>query len=129
MSFFKKSIWFFGRVIIHNIACLNVITDLSKAFDSPPDEFLIAKSNLHGISLKALKLLNSSLNRRFKVKKSIGVTFHEADYFWNTSRFGAKTYFVQVIYLLLWIILTLLYLIDDNAPHKTCDNLDAIFES
>ena len=41
-----------------------LLTDLSKAFDCLPHEFIIAKLNAYGFNLPALKLMHSYLSRR-----------------------------------------------------------------
>ena len=48
-----------------------LLTDLSKAFDSLPHEMIIAKLNVYGCNLPALKLMHSYLSHRKKrTKKS-----------------------------------------------------------
>ena len=39
-----------------------VLTNICNVFDCLPHELLIAKLNLHGFSLKSLKLMNSYLS-------------------------------------------------------------------
>ena len=41
-----------------------LLTDLSKAFDCLPHEFIIAKLNAYGFNLPALKLMHSYLSHR-----------------------------------------------------------------
>ena len=51
-------------------AFVTLLRDLSKAFDCKPYELLIAKSNTHGFSLKALKMMNNYLFQKNQRKKS-----------------------------------------------------------
>lgn len=46
-----------------------LLTDLSKAWDCLPDEFLITKPDAHGFSVKVLKLINNNRPRRIKEQK------------------------------------------------------------
>ena len=50
-------------------AFATLLTDLSKAFDCLPDEFLIKKPDAHGFSVKVLKLINNNRPRRIKEQK------------------------------------------------------------
>ena len=75
-----------------------LLTDLSKAFDCLPDKFLVAKSNAHEFSLKALKLSNSYRPRRIKEQKSTNLyNSLKEDSLWSASRLGTRTYFAQHI--------------------------------
>ena len=46
-----------------------LLTDLSKAFDCLPHEFIIAKLNAYGFNLPALKLMDSYLSHRKQCPK------------------------------------------------------------
>ena len=54
------------RSMDHKACCGAVLTDLSKAFDCLDHDLLIAKLNAYGVSVDALKLLQSYLSNRFQ---------------------------------------------------------------
>ena len=72
----------YTQEVDYSQAFATLLTDLSKAFDCLPEEFLIAKLNLHGFSLKALKLMNTC-PRRIKEYKSMNLTVHKSRFFFE----------------------------------------------
>ena len=107
-----------------------LLTDPSKDFDCLPDEFLIAKSDAYGFSLKTLKLINNYLSQKNqKTKINEFYSSWQADFLWNPSRLAGRIYFVQHIsqwffsyFEWYWHWHSYIYA-DDNSLYKACDNV------
>ena len=110
-----------------------LLTDLSKACDCLNHDFLIAKLNAYGFSLRALRLIHDYLSNR-KQRTRINNSCST----WMEVVFGVPQGSILGLLLFSFFLADLFFIVnstdianygDDNVPHATANDIDSLIAS
>ena len=111
----------------------SLLTDLSKTFDCPDHELVIAKLNAHGFSLPALKLVHDYLSNR-KQRTKVNRTYSS----WLEIVFGVpqgsilgpllfKIFLADLFFILNYVDIA--SYADDNTLYVIADDINGVIAS